>query len=182
MYLYKDIIIEIALHMKDFINLSLCCKKYHSYIMENKDFWRRKILKDYNYMELDNSKLKKTFVSLNIISDDPQYYYRKSIRKHDKETQKLIENVFKVKFPYIGIISEDENYFTVLDIINLENERTVPNNILSLDNQGELSLFVHSSAMGISYINNSKEYIISCIRKKLKKLNLIFKIGDEIDI
>lgn len=178
-YLYKDVIVEIALHMKDFINLALTCKKYYSYIMENKDFWRRKLLKDYNYLEKDNFKLKSTYVCLSIISDDPQYYYRKSIRKNDYVRQELIENVFDVKFPYIGIISDNPSYFTVLDIINVN--EIVPDDILNLSLQGELSLFVHSQAMGIPYIHNARYYLISCMRKKLEKLNLIFKIGDRIE-
>ena len=180
MYLYKDIIVEIALcmDMKDFFNLSLTCKRFYSYIMENKDFWRRKLLKDYNYLEKDNYKLKPIYVSLSIISDDPQYYYRKSIRKQDYETQKLIESVFNVNFPYIGIISDNINYFTVLDIINLHD--TVPSDILNLSLQGELSLYVHAQAMGIPYINNARYYVISSMRKKLEKLNLIFKVGDKI--
>jgi len=179
-YIYKDIIIEIALHMEDFINLSLTCKKYHSYIIENKDFWRRKILKDHNFLQLDNSKLKQTYILLNNIRKDPQYHYRKSVRKNNYEIQNYLKETYNVQFPYIGIIDENnENYFSVLDVVNLEKLKTIPNNILSLKSQGELSLYVHSQAMGIPYIKDT-DYMINCMKEKLKSLDLIYKIGSPV--
>ena len=46
----KDIIIEIAVKSENFYSLSLCCKKFYTYILNNKDFWRRKILYRFKYL------------------------------------------------------------------------------------------------------------------------------------
>jgi hypothetical protein len=176
--MYKDVIVEIALnlHPHDAINLSLTCKKYHGYLFKNIHYWKRKILYDFNYLCLKNTikKCVECFIMLENISENPNNYYRKSIRENNKKMKHLIEKLFKVTFPYIGIISDDKNYFAVMDIFNLKNLQTIPEEP-ELKTLGYLSICHHARTMGIPLYRDYND-IIPLIRKKLQKRT--YKVGD----
>ena len=169
----KDVLIEIALS-GNYLNLSLCCKKFHRWIIENPDFWRRLIWKEFSYLD-SSTNPKDDYKMLKKIQENPDYYYRKSIRKNEYEKQRLIEKVFSVRYPCIGIISKDDNYFSVMDVINLKTPISKEINLLY---QGNLSIYIYCQTLGIPFIPGNIYYTISCIRKKLKNENQIYKVGD----
>lgn len=189
----KDMIIEIAVLSDDFYNLSLCCKKYYSYIIDNKDFWRRKIKYKFDYLskEKDLRKLKELWILLENISQNPQLYYRKSITDKDNEMSSFIFNLFKVYYPYIGIINPDSpNYFSIVDIINIKDivpgnivapdNIIIPDNIINLANMDQLSVSYHCRNMGIIYTYD-ETYNMYNIKRKLSSLNLIFNTNEKND-
>lgn len=177
----KDIIIEIAVKSENFYSLSLCCKKFYTYILNNKDFWRRKILYRFKYLckEKDLKKLQEFYILLDNISQNPQMYYRKSIIKNDYKQEQLIYNIFKVYYPYIGIVKNNNpNYFSIIDIVNLYDR--IPENEINLANMDELTVWNHCRNMGILYTYD-KTFNIHNIKKKLSGLNLIFDINEKND-
>lgn len=177
--MYKDIIVEIALrlHPSDAINFSLTCKKYHEYLFKNINYWRRKIIYDFGYVCTEGTirKCVERFILLENISENPKSYYRKSIREKDEKLKMLIEEIFTVKYPYIGIISNDPKYFSVIDIDAIKNN-VVPEE-LDIRNAGYLTICYYARNMGI-HLYHDYEKIVPLIRRKLEKLGLIYKVGD----
>ncbi len=170
----KDIIIEIALKMDNFINLSLSCKKFNSYILENRDFWRRKIYYDFNYLSLEPNikELKELYIFLKSVSKNPQYHFRKYIRKNNSEIVEIISKSFKVYYPYIGITKiNNPDYFAVIDIVNISDK--IPNDVCNLIDIDEMTLTSYCRNMGIPFVQNYIHYNIDNIRKNLENLNLI---------
>ena len=177
----KDMIIKTGVKSPNFHNLSLCCKKFKLYILDNAHFWRRKIfyLFKYLYKENDLKELQRFYTMLLKISKNPQLYYRKSIMYKDSYEEHLIYNIFKVYFPYIGITKKNNpNYFSIISIVNLYDR--IPNDVINLANMDELSIWNHCRNMGIIYTYDKTFNIIN-IKKKLKTLNLIFDVEDKND-
>ena len=176
----KDIIVELALRMHpyDAINFSLSCKKYHEYLFQNIHYWRRKIIYDFGYVCVERTVRKciECFILLENISENPNSYYRKSIREGDKKLKLLIEQVFNVNFPYIGITShKNPDYFSVIDILAIKNN-IVPEEI-DLNNTGYLTICYYARNMGIQ-LYHDYEKIVPLIKRKLEKLGLIYKVGE----
>lgn len=175
----KDIIVEIALrmHPSDAINFSLTCKKYHEYLFQNIHYWRQKIIYDFGHVCVERTirKCVGRFILLENISENPNSYYRKSIREKDEKLKSLIEEVFKVNFPYIGIISNDPDYFSVIDVEAIKNN-LVPEE-LDIKNAGYLTICYYARNMGI-HIYMDSEKIIPLIKINLEKLGLIYKVGE----
>ena len=176
----KDVIIEIVLHLdlKNILSFSLTNKKYLHLIWNNETFWRRKTHKDFNIFERENNlHIYRTLIKY---SSDPQYYYSKSIYENNNIISNLINKVFKVYFPYIGVTNgAEDNYFGIFPISNLSKLPNIPYYVLDVHELGNLSLSTHSKAMGLPcYSYMTREEIITHISNKLRSLNLIFKKGD----
>ena len=176
----NDLIMEFCLYLSisDIFNFSIINKKNYNLIWNNEIFWRKKNLKDFNFCQINENKFVHRL--LKKYSEDPQYYYSKSIYENDKYVSKLLKEVFNVYFPCIGIKSkEDENYFGIFSLFNLINLTEIPDYVLDIKSLGILTLTSFSKSMGIRcYAYMEREEITNNIINKLTELDVIYYIGD----